>query len=296
MKASLQARFLQFVLRTIKPLFGRYNGGPKFRELIDKTRRFNPALPTKRQRKRNAVSSKPFRGHDIWTIAPRDRAPTGHLLFFHGGGYIFRAVAPHWAFFAHLAEAHGIAVTAPLYPLAPEHGVEETLPYALAAYRDFVAGHEGRFVLGGDSAGGGLAAAVAQAARDEGLRLPDGLLLICPWLDVRVEHPDQPVIEKRDCILSLQGAREAGSMYAREVPTDDPRVSPIAGDWDGLPPIQLFGGANDILLTDARALAAKLPAADYIEGEGLMHDWPIFFFPESRAAQARMAGFVSGGS
>ncbi len=293
MKPSFTARAFQFIIRTLKPLFGQYNGGPKFRALIEKTRRLKPAEPTKRQRKRNAISVRAFESHEIWTIAPANRAPAGTMLYFHGGGYVFRAVPPHWSFFAHLAEVHGIATIAPRYPLAPEHGAMDTLAHAMAVYRDFVAGHDGRFTLGGDSAGGGLAAAVAQAARDGGLRLPDGMLLICPWLDVRVDHPDQPEIEKRDAILSVRGAQEAGQMYARDLPTDDPRVSPIEGRWDGLPPMLLYSGTADILLPDARALAAKLPGADYVEGEGLMHDWPIFFFPESRAAQARMAGFIA---
>jgi epsilon-lactone hydrolase len=293
MKPSLTARLFQFVFRTIKPLLGQYNGGPKFRALIAKTRTLKPALPTRKHRKRNAVLSRSLGGYDIWTVAPKDRALAGHLLYFHGGGYIFRAVPPHWNFYAHMAETHGIAVTAPLYPLAPENTVEATLSHAMAAYRDFIAAHDGRFVLGGDSAGGGLAAAVVQAAKTEGLRLPDGLLLICPWLDVRVSHPDQPIIEKRDCILTVRGAREAGEMYAGGLPTSDPRVSPIEGDWAGLPPTLMFGGTDDILLVDARAAKAKLPSADYVEGEGLMHDWPIFFFPESRDAQAKMAAFIA---
>ncbi len=214
------------------------------------------------------------------------------MLYFHGGGYVYPAVDVHWKYFVRMAQKHGLAITAPFYPLAPEAGAEETVAWAMAVYRDFIANHGGKFILGGDSAGGGLAAAVAQQARDAGLRQADGMLLICPWLDLTVSNPDQKRIEPRDCILTVSGAHAAGRMYARDMALDDARVSPINGDWSGLPPVLTFGGGDDILLTDARALAAKLPTADYIEKDGLMHDWPIFFFAESRQAQAKMAEFA----
>ena len=100
-------------------------------------------------------------------------------------------------------------------------------------------------------------------------------------------------IELRDPILTIRGIREAGEIYAGAAGTIDSRVSPIHADWSGLPPILAFGGSDDILVVDSRDLGAKLPSVEYIEGSGLMHDWPIFGFPESRAAQARMARFAA---
>ena len=132
------------------------------------------------------------------------------------------------------------------------------------------------------------------AARDAGLPLPHRLILICPWLNADPSHPDQPGIEPRDAILTIRGIREAGALYAGPTGVADPRVSPIHGDWSGLPPILSFGGGHDILVVDARALKAKLPSVDYREMAGMIHDWPIFTFPESRAAQDQMAAFAAG--
>jgi len=47
------------------------------------------------------------------------------------------------------------------------------------------------------------------------------------------------------------------------------------------------------LVVDARALKAKLPSVDYQEMDGMIHDWPIFTFPESRKAQGQMAAFAA---
>jgi acetyl esterase/lipase len=289
---SLLARVMGFVLRLTGTYRKRYSGGPNFLKLIARVRKLKMDTPSNKMMKRLAITREEFQGRAVWHIAPKDRAPSAHMLFFHGGGYVFSAVPPHFQTWANLAEKYGIAITAPLYPLAPEAEVVETTAFAMACYRDFIAKHDGPFIMGGDSAGGGLCATTAQTARDAGLRQASGLLLICPWLDVTISHPEQLVIEKRDSILTVQGAREAGQLYARDVGVHDKRVSPIHGDWQGLPPIQCFSGSDDILLLDSRALKAKLPDIDYFEGEGLMHDWPLFFFRESKDAQARMGAFV----
>jgi epsilon-lactone hydrolase len=287
---SLTARLIAFVLRTTGSLRKLYSDSPQFLDNIAKSRA-EQQYPTAKMRKKLDIRESQFEGRPVWRIAPRGEIK-GSMLFWHGGGYVYPAVDVHWNFMAHMAEKHGIIITAPLYPLAPEAGAAEAVEWAMKLYREFTPDRAGPFIMGGDSAGGGLAAVVAQMARDEGRRLPNALVLICPWLDASGTHPDQPAIEPRDCVLTLGGLRAAGRLYAKDLPIDDPRVSPIHGDWGGLPPILSFGGGDDILLPDARALKAKLPETTYVEGDGLMHDWPIFFLSESRAAQARMAAFI----
>lgn len=292
--ASLTARMFQWFLRTTGQITKQFAGGPAMMRVIEAARALPTPEPTDKMRRQLAVSAEQFEGRTVWHIAPRDGPVRGRLLYLHGGGYIFTAAPPHWSALADLAQRFGIVVTAPLYPLAPESDALGTTGWALDYYRHFLSSNDAPFVLGGDSAGGGLASATALAARDAGLRLPAGLLLICPWLDVTASHRDQPGIEPRDCILRLRGVRDAGSLYRGHLAEDDWRVSPIHGDWSGLPPIQIFGGTNDILLTDARALKAKRPDAQYHEGVGLMHDWPIFFFPESKAARTAMGQWITG--
>jgi epsilon-lactone hydrolase len=289
--ASLLAKIIASVFRTTGTLRRRFSDGPGFHRRIAASR-VKPDLPTAKMHSTLAVSKNQLHGRDIWTIAPKDRAPAAHLLYFHGGGYVYPPASVHWNYMAYMAQKHGFAVTAPLYPLAPEATAAETTAFGLAAYETFLAAHDGPFLMGGDSAGGGLAAVVAQMARDKGLRPASGLLLVCPWLDGSGSHPDQPAIEPRDCILTLGGIKAAGALYAGDLPVNDPRISPIHGDWKGLPPILCYGGGDDILVTDARALKAKLPAIEYVETAGLMHVWPIFFLSESRAAQSQIAAFA----
>lgn len=288
---SLTARLISTLLRTTGVVRRRFSDGPGFEGRIAESREKQP-FPTAKMRARLDVRESLFDGRKVFRIAPKNRPVTGQMLFWHGGGYVYPAADIHWQFYAHMAEKHGIVTTAPLYPLAPEADAKVTVDWALRFYREFTPERAGPFVMGGDSAGAGLCAAVAHAARDEAGVLPKALILICPWLDVTMTHPDQKVIEPRDGVLTISGAQTAGRVYAGELPLNDPRVAPIHGNWEGLPPILSFGGGDDILVPDARALKAKVPTTEYVEEAGLMHDWPIFFLPESRVAQARMAEFI----
>lgn len=290
---SLSARLFGGFLRLTGQVSKNFAGGPGMGKIIEAARLVPVATPTDKQRRNLDVREETFAGRAVWHLTPKDGAPKGHLLFWHGGGYVF-AISPfHWSMLTNLASEHGLSVTVPLYPLAPEHGATDTTAFALDYYRHYLDTVPGPFVMGGDSAGAGLAVATAMAARDTGLRMPSGLSLVCPWLDAEAGHPDQPDVEKRDCILRIRGIRDAGKLYARDLPVTDPRVSPIHGNWDGLPPIQVFAGGDDILVTDSRALKAKLPGIAYDERAGLMHDWPIFFFPEAKEAQASIGRFVA---
>ncbi len=294
MKPSLPTRFISWMLRTTGIYRRLYSGGALFQKNLTKNRAEPLAEPSAKMRAQLDISRRDIDGRPVWTFAPKDRAPSAHILYWHGGGYVYPATDAHLGFLAHMAHEYGWHITAPYYPLAPEHDARHITGWAFDFYREYAAARDGqKFLMGGDSAGGGLAAVTAMAARDADSPMPAGLLLICPWLNADPSDPDQAAIEPRDAILTLQGIREAGLLYANDLAITDPLVSPIYGDWMGLPSVLAFGGGDDILVTDARTLQVEYPSVDYNERAGMIHDWPIFVFRESRAAQARMAAFAA---
>lgn len=121
-------------------------------------------------------------------------------------------------------------------------------------------------------------------------------MLLSPWLDVTMTDPAQEALEKVDPLLCRQGPAAAGRWYAGTLPTTDPRVSPLYGDIARLPPTLMFCGTHDILVTDARRLVARAAAegapVEYHEEDGLMHAYPLLFFPKSVKARERIAQFV----
>jgi epsilon-lactone hydrolase len=290
--ASFAARLTGYILRRTGVYRRMFGGADQFAR--HRTKLIADGIgPSPKQERGLAVRRDEFQGRCVWTIAPERGEPSATMLFFHGGGYVYPPTSGHWDFLCGMARKYGWRVVAPLYPLAPESDAAATLRFAADFYADWHAREGAPTLMGGDSAGGGLAAATAMALRDAGAALPQGLLLICPWLDADPAHADQVMIEPRDAILTINGIRDAGRLYAGTLPLTDWRVSPVHGDWRGLPPIRAFGGGDDILVTDARRLKALLPAIDYVEEAGLIHDWPLFTFPESKAAQAQMAGFAA---
>lgn len=292
---SLRARVVGVLLRTTGYYRRQFTGGEKFAANITKARAAAAPEPSANARAAVTVNSEQFQGHRVWTFAPTNRQPTAHMLYWHGGGYIYTAAPGHLAFLAQMAKTHGWHITAPLYPLSPENTAPAITGWALDFYREYLTRRGSTaFFAGGDSAGGGLTASIAMLARDAGLALPAGLILICPWLNIDPALPEQRIIEPRDGILTVSGIESAGLAYAGDLPLTDPMVSPIYGNWDGLPPLLCFGGGDDILVTDSRALKAALPSVDYVELPSMMHVWPILPLPEARAAQAQMAAFVNG--
>jgi acetyl esterase/lipase len=136
----------------------------------------------------------------------------------------------------------------------------------------------GRWVLAGDSAGGGLALAAAQALRDSGGPLPAGLVLTAPWVDLEMANPELDASDPTDPILSRSLLGWSARLYANGLALDDVRLSPINGSMSGLPPVHLNVGTRDLLRPDVRRLRNALQEAGvpvtWIEQEGGIHTYP----------------------
>jgi acetyl esterase/lipase len=219
--------------------------------------------------------------------------PVGTLLYFHGGGYRMGSPAA-WANFAsRLSAATGLRVIVPDYRLAPEHPFPAAVEDALAAYAAVDEAFGGPLLVGGDSAGGGLAASLALTAAQR----PDGLILISPWLDLAVTDP---AYDNRaaDQFFPKASAQEAAELYLQGHPAGDPLASPLLGDFVGFPPTLLFASADECVVGDALKLQAKLADARvFMEARivpNMTHVWPVIApaLTESAAALAAIAAFT----
>ncbi len=191
----------------------------------------------------------------------RPRMPptrAGTLLYLHGGAYCIGAAATHRSLTSRLARACGMALFAADYRLAPEHPFPAAVDDALAAYRALRAG--GPVVLGGDSAGGGLALALALALRDAGDPAPAALLLLSPWADMTMEGA--PAQEPPgEAMLSVGWARACANLCLRDTAATHPWASPLKADLRGLPPVLIQAGTDELLHDQAVQLHDALQAA-----------------------------------
>ncbi|HUP90799.1 MAG TPA: alpha/beta hydrolase fold domain-containing protein [Solimonas sp.] len=225
------------------------------------------------------------------------QTPERTVLFFHGGAYCIGSPQTHRGLISHLARAARAAVYAPRYRKAPESPHPAALDDALAAYRGLLAAGATRVALAGDSAGGGLALALAHAIRDQGLPQPTALVLISPWLDLTLAGASHAERAARDPLLSGRWLADSARHYAG-ADTGNPAVSPAFGEPAGLPPMLIPVGSEEILISDSEDLAGSAAEAgvpvQLHEFDGMWHDFQLHagLLRESDEAVAEIAEFL----
>lgn len=221
--------------------------------------------------------------------APRTGAV---LLYLHGGGFVLGGLHSHDDVCADLCAGAGVEVASLDYRLAPEHPYPAALDDAEAAHRR-LARDGRRVVVGGDSAGGTLAAALCLRLRRLGLPQPAGQVLIYPGLGGEAD-PDPPGDAP---LLSASDAARYRALYAGgadRVPSGDPEFAPLrASDFRGLAPASVIAAEHDPLCRDALRYAERLredgvAAACRVEA-GLVHG----FLRARRCSAKAAAGFAA---
>ena len=220
------------------------------------------------------------------------------LLYFHGGGYVFGSSDTHRAMLAWLSAGAGLPACLPDYRLAPEHPFPAAIEDGLAVWRA-VAARRGGVILGGDSAGGGLALALLGEGLRTGLPKPAGVFAFSPLTDFTFSGASLRENAEADVMLPAERNRELARLYLRDTAADDPRASPLYADFTGAPPVWLTASDTEILLDDTRRMAARLRAQRVGVTEKIDHDlphvWPFFhnMLPEARATLRDLAAWLS---
>jgi acetyl esterase/lipase len=232
-------------------------------------------------------------------VCEGDDVVNGTILYFHGGGYRMGSPAA-WANFAsRLVAATGCRVVVPDYRLAPEHPVPAGVQDALAVHRALIASDGAAPMVGGDSAGGGLAAALALACKTLGLACPQKAILLSPWVDLTVTNP---TYENRpaDQFFPKPSAQEAAALYLQGHDPQDRLASPLKADLTGFPPTLLLASSDECLIGDALAFQsaladARVPVETHIV-PAMTHVWPVIApaLPQSQAALVAIGNFVRG--
>ena len=201
------------------------------------------------------------------------------LLYLHGGGFVLGGLHSHDDICAELCRGAAIEVAALDYRLAPEYPYPAALDDTEAAYRHLLR-EDRRVVVGGDSAGGNLAAALCLRLRRLELPQPIGQRLIYPGLGGDIARP--PEASKRDTpLLSPSDSAHYRLLYAggaHRIPYDDPEFLPLlADDFRGLAPASIFAAEIDLLCRDAIEYAKRLRRdgvfAVHRMEEGLVHGY-----------------------
>jgi acetyl esterase len=180
------------------------------------------------------------------------------MLYLHGGGYVLGGLESHDDVCAEISNGGGIAVVGVNYRLAPEHPFPAALDDAWAVLRHLSERYD-RIVVGGDSAGGNLAAAIALLARDEGRPNIAGQVLIYPGLggDITkgsyVTQANAPGLATKDVLYYRDTYKGGASKLAEPLRETN---------FNNLPPAFMVAAGLDPLCDDCEAYAAKLRSAN----------------------------------
>ncbi|MDV7142215.1 alpha/beta hydrolase fold domain-containing protein [Tropicimonas sp. TH_r6] len=236
---------------------------------------------------------------DIHWITAGPVARRGVTLYFHGGAYIAGSPRTHQGMLGRISALSRLRVAAPAYRLAPAHPAPAQFEDALAAHAALLdLGYRpGEILLGGDSAGGGLALALLADLCARDLR-PAGLFAFSPWVDLTLQSESLVTNAGRDPFLSADRVPEVVDYATGGFDASDWRISPIFATFDAPPPVRLHVGTTEILRDDALRMKAHLRrcGADVSlrQWPQTPHIWPIYdgYLPEAREALRDVAGFA----
>ena len=232
-------------------------------------------------------------------LTPRDWSEdSGHcMLYAYGGGYVSGSTHEDQVLTAPLAQLSGLRIVMPGYRLSPEHPYpqpQHDVRQVYAALADDYEPH--RLVVGGESAGGNQALGLMQYARDHDLALPRCAVLFSPWCDLANQGDSHIFNDTRDPTLNNAWVDLAAGWHAGDTALDDPGVSPLNGNMDGLPPCIITTGSRDLLMSQCLRLARRLNAAgvecDLRVWDGLWHVFEFYPIPEAKQSLNEIAGFI----
>jgi epsilon-lactone hydrolase len=293
---SLRAELVRLGLRWLmKP--GNAPGVtiPRRRERIANFQRWVPPPPAEVEEEEGDLGGVPTLR--VTTPGSRDDR---HVLYLHGGGYVAGSPELYRHLLWRFADAAAARVAALAYRLAPEHPFPAALDDAVAAWQALLAeGADPRLAAFiGDSAGGGLALALALRLRDLGAPLPAAIVALSPWTDLALTGASLRTNAGSDPMMNADDVPHLAARYLAGADPRDPYASPLYGDPAGLPPTLIQVGGDEILRDDSVRMAERMQdagcAVTLEVWPRMPHVWHGFVsvMPEARRAIARIGAFV----
>lgn len=226
------------------------------------------------------IETKQYKNRNVFIIAPKEEKSNLKILYFHGGSYAAEATEKHWEFIQKLTLDTKATIIMPDYPLIPKYNYKDVFEMIEPLYKEIIEQVDSdNLIIMGDSAGGGLGLALMEKMSEGNIKIAKKIMLISPWLDVRLTNPEIEEVQKSDKELDKKSLQLAGIAYAGEDGINSYLVNPIEGNLSKLKNITIFTGTNDILNPDAHLIQEKAKeqggTIELKEYENAAHNWVI---------------------
>ena len=293
--ASFKHNFLKGVLNTLSlPMYWKLPPVDHLRSILE-TSTMMATLPW-------GVTFKKIELDEIgaeW-LSPNSAVEEHVLLYIHGGGYVIGSPHTHRAIAGKIAK--GIQANCLLidYRKAPENPFPAALDDTYYSYNFLLEkGFKPKnIVIVGDSAGGGLTLALQFKLRTQNLPLPLCSVLLSPYLDLHGSGESVEKNAKNDRFLDVFEMRKWADMYAVDHDFSNPLISPLFGNFTGLPPILVQSSESEVLYNDSTRFVAKAKKQGvditFQTWHGLIHWWHMFGgMPEAKEAIDKIIQFIN---
>lgn len=285
---------------SMKPLLRHANSIDRVRQLVglsDKTIG-RIAIPKGTCRESVKIPGAKF---DAEWVAATEHATDRVILYLPGGAYILRTPNVHAGMVSRLCKCANARALMTYYRLAPEYPFPACLEDSVLAYEYLL--DQGiaptQIVIAGDSAGGGLTLSTLLAIKEKNLPMPGCAYMLSPLLDVSDMAPSRWKNALSDTALPAPADRAINPrpLYLGGNDPSDPMVSPINGDFSGLPPMYIQVSDSEMLLDDSLRLARRCHTYDVSVNVDIWrkvpHVWQAFaFLPESGEALKKAGSFL----
>lgn len=193
-------------------------------------------------------------------FAPRAAAARGFVFYVHGGSFMAERSPRITQLVARFAASAQARVFAPSYRLSPEHPCPAAVDDIVAAWAWFQATWPDEPVVAlAESAGAAVLLSALQRARDQGMAMPCGVVLLSPWVDLSLQSWSVTAASLMGTTpYTMESLALVARFYLDGRPANDPVASPLFGSFEGFPPMLIHASRGDILYDDALRLAERV--------------------------------------
>lgn len=269
--SSMKSEMVKFVLKNSHYFMGQAEKGvidenTSIEETRNVSERFANRMNrmswmAKVARKASGIRVEPVNIYHLYGewILPAHLSKDKVMLYLHGGGYVFGSCNTYRSFMTKLVAESNITALIINYRLAPEHPFPAALDDAAFTYQWLLSSgvNPEDIIIAGDSAGGGLVFSTLLALRDRKIPLPAAAVVMSPWTDLTFSGESVRTKKSVENFIPEGCIETFGGYYTKGSNPADPYISPLFGELEGLPPMMIHVGEDEILLDDSVRFAEK---------------------------------------
>ncbi len=297
-KESVQSRFMKFVMRIV-PMNKKWNlSGDDLLSYVDRIQKKNRDDLFMKLFTNQKVTKEEINGWTYYVMKPNRGKSKKHILYIHGGGFIYEMAIVHFLFLNKLCIKTKATILIPQYPLAPKYHYDDVLGMLYPLYEGIIKNVDPIDVtIMGDSAGGGITLSLINSLKDKGLPQPKDAIVISPAVDMNFNNAQMSKIERHEYIIGIPALRTLARWYIGNGDVNDYLVSPINATYEDVCNITVFIGTHDVLYPDVRrfrkVLQNKGVKFRYYEYPKMVHIWVLMPIPEGRVALNKICEIIN---